>query len=539
MWWLWAAILREGISEMSRTVAKLRLLVGLLAAGLSHAVAETPNQVDWTQQIGTAAADYGESIAVDHAGNVFISGYTWGDLDGNLSSGKADAFLTKYDSSGTKLWTRQLGTSHSDLSYSVAVDSGGNAYISGYTTGEIDGQVNAGGEDAFLTKYDATGAKLWTRQLGSAAFETSYSVAVDGAGSAYISGYTTGDLDGHTSAGGVDAFLTKYDASGTRLWTQQIGTAVYETSYSVAVDGAGNAFISGLTTGDLDGNTSAGGGDAFLTKYDALGTKLWTQQLGTAGADYSWSVAVDGAGNAYISGTTESGLDGNTHAGSVDAFVAKYDSAGTKLWTEQIGTTLSDLSYSVTVDSSGNAYISGYTWGDLDGNVSAGGIDAFLTKYDTTGTKLWTQQIGTADEDRSYAVAVDWLGNAYLTGSTMGSFAGHTNAGDADAFLVRLAWQGLLGDLDGDGDVDNLDIGTATGQFTGSEGSFSKTYADGDIDGDGDVDNVDIGTITGAFTGSIIPERPLWDAHGAPAVPEPASLVLIGIGSLALLRRRG
>jgi hypothetical protein len=523
---------------MSQAVAISHFLVGLLAVGLSHAVAETPNQVDWTQQLGTTAADYSESVAVDGAGNVLISGYTWGDLDGNINAGKADAFLTKYDAAGTKLWTRQIGTSHSDPSYSVAVDGAGNAYISGYTTGEIDGQVNAGGEDAFLTKYDATGTKLWTRQLGSAAFETSYSVAVDGVGNAYISGYTTGDLDGHTSAGGVDAFLTKYDATGTKLWTQQIGTSTYETSYAVAVDGSGNAFISGLTTGDLDGNTGAGGGDAFLTKYDASGSKLWTQQLGTASADYSWSVAVDGAGNVYISGTTESGLDGNPHAGGVDAFITKYDGSGTKLWTEQIGTTFSDLSYSVSVDSVGNAYISGYTWGDMDGNVSAGGIDAFLTKYDTTGAKLWTQQIGTADEDRSYAVAVDWLGNAYLSGSTMGSFAGHTNAGDADAFLVRLAWQGLLGDLDGDGDVDNLDIGTATGNFTGAGGSTSMTYADGDIDGDGDVDNVDLGTITGAFTGSLVPEPPLWDAPELPSVPEPASMMLLGMGGVALCRRR-
>ena len=162
-------------------------------------------------------------------------------------------------------WTAQIGTSSDDLSCSVAVDASGNAYISGNTSGSFGG-TNAGRYDAFLTKFDASGNELWSQQIGTSSDDLSRSVAVDASGNAYISGWTGGSLGG-TSAGITDAFLSKFDASGNELWSQQIGTSSGDVSYSMAVDATGNAYISGYTEGSLYG-TNAGGQDAFLIKYE-------------------------------------------------------------------------------------------------------------------------------------------------------------------------------------------------------------------------------------------------------------------------------
>ena len=221
-------------------------------------------------------------------------------------------------------WARQIGTTTDDYGQSVAVDGSGNAYISGYTYGSL-GEPNAGLFDAFLAKYDSSGSVLWTRQIGTTANDESCSVAVDGSGNAYISGWTYGSLGG-PNAGDGDVFLAKYDSSGLLLWTRQIGTTTWDVSQSVAVDGLGNAYISGYTYGSLGGpNPNPGYADAFLAKYNSSGSLLWTRQIGTSADDGSGSVAVDGLGNAYISGETYGSLGGpNPNTGSGDAFLAKF-----------------------------------------------------------------------------------------------------------------------------------------------------------------------------------------------------------------------
>jgi len=398
----------------------------------SAAMAEDPYQGAWSRQLGTTSDDISRSVTVDGAGNIFISGRTKGSLSGT-NAGGYDAFLAKYDPAGTLLWTKQLGTNLSDQSWSVAVDGVGNAFISGFTKGTLSG-TNAGDWDAFLTKYDPAGNLLWTEQLGTSNEELSRSVAVDTSGNAFISGRTKGSLSG-TNAGGYDAYLSKYDTNGNLLWTEQLGTSHSDNSSSVAVDGAGNIFISGSTEGNL-GGINAGHDDAFLSKYDTNGNLLWTEQLGTSGYDHSNSVVVDGSGNVFISGGT-SGHLGGTGEGSTDAYLAKYDSTGNLLWTEQIGTSHSDYSSSVAVDGAGNIFISGTTYGNL-GGVNSGGYDAFLCKYGPAGNLLWTEQLGTSGYDHSYSIVVDGTGNAFISGSTYGSLGG-INAGERDAFLVKYA----------------------------------------------------------------------------------------------------
>jgi len=417
---------------MKRNYVLAVLAVVVIASfAASTARAEQAYDLAWVRQTGTTASDESLSVAVDGLGNAYISGATRGSL-GGPNAGLYDAFLAKYDSFGSLLWTRQIGTTNDDRSSSVAVDVFGNAFISGYTEGSLSGP-HAGDRDAFLAKYDPSGGLLWTRQLGTAGYEESGEVAVDAYGNAYICGPTFGDLGG-PSAGSRDAFLVKYDPSGAILWKQQLGTSGEDQGASVAVDAYGNAYVSGWTAGDLAGS-NAGGWDAFLAKYDSSGSLLWKRQMGTSSREYSESVAVDAFGNAYISGPTFGSL-GGPNAGDEDIFLAKYDPAGSLLWVRQIGTSSSEPDAAVAVDGLGNAYIGGDTGGSL-GGPNAGSVDAFLAKYDSSGALLWTRQMGTTTNDYSYSVAVDGLGNAYISGYTGSSICSNPYAGGYDAFLAK------------------------------------------------------------------------------------------------------
>jgi len=393
-------------------------------------ISEDPYELAWARQLGTSGHDTSYGVVVDAASNVFISGYTEGSLGGS-NAGGSDAFVSKYDTFGSLLWTRQLGTSGWDVSYGVAVDTTGNIFISGRTSGSLGGS-GAGGNDAFVSKYSTTGSLLWTRQQGTSGHDVSYGVAVDTAGNVFISGKTEGSLEG-SNAGDEDIFVSKFDTTGSLLWTRQLGTSSEDRSYAVATDVAGNVFVSGETQGSLNG-PNKGGYDIFVSKYDPSGNLLWTRQLGSPWREESYAVATDTAGNVFISGYTEGSI-GGSNAGSWDAFVSKYNTTGSLLWTRQLGTSTLDVSDGVAVDTAGNIFISGETLGSFDG-PNAGEADAFVSKYDPSGNLLWTRQIGTSNIDGSCDVATDEYGKIFISGITSGSLDG-PNAGERDAFVVK------------------------------------------------------------------------------------------------------
>jgi len=243
-----------------------------------------------TRQLGVGGADtQGYGVATDANGNVFVVGYTTGDLDGNTMTGTQDSFVTKYNASGVKQWTQQLGDSGQvTCGIGVATDSSGNVFVGGNTNGGLDGNTLMGTSDYFVTKYNSSGAKQWTRQLGQSGKETyGIGVATDSSGNVFVGGYTTGGLDGNTLTGTVDLFVTKYNSSGVKQWTRQLGDSGKATwGIGVATDSSGNVFVGGYTMGNLDGNTVAGNNDFyfFVTKYDSSGVTQWTQQLGASGA---------------------------------------------------------------------------------------------------------------------------------------------------------------------------------------------------------------------------------------------------------------
>ena len=302
----------------------------------------------------------------------------------------------------TLSWKRQLGTSGYDQSNGVATDSDGNVYISGYTKGSLAG-ANQGSYDAWVAKYNSAGTLLWKRQLGTSSYDESRGVATDSKGNVYISGETAGSLAG-ANQGYNDAWVAKYDSGGTLVWKRQLGTSNVDQSNGVATDSKGNVYISGFTQGSLAG-ANQGYNDAWVAKYDSGGTLVWKRQLGTSDVDQSNGVATDSKGNVYISGYTYGSLAG-ANQGYNDAWVAKYDSGGTLVWKRQLGTSTYDYSSGVATDSKGNVYISGYTYGSLAG-ANQGNSDAWVAKYDSGGTLVWKRQLGTSTYDYSSGVATD------------------------------------------------------------------------------------------------------------------------------------
>ena len=422
-----------------------------------------------TQQLGTSSGDTKtDGVTVDSSGNIYVTGYTSGGLDNNTNSGSNDIFLVKYNSSGVKQWTKQLGTSNSDVGRGVTVDSSDNIYVTGSTSGGLDDNTNTAGSswDFFLVKYNSSGVKQWTEQYGSVVggyTDFGQGVTVDSSDNLYVTGTTNGGIDNNTSSGSDDIFLIKYNSSGEKQWTQQLGTSsrdrvaldADEIMDGVTVDSSDNIYVVGQTQGGLDNNTNSGDWDFFLVKYNSSGTKQWTQQLGTSSKDVGNGVAVDSSDNIYVTGTTGGGLDNNTSFGSNDIFLVKYNSSGEKQWTQQLGghwyTSSGNIVYShndagtgVTVDSSNNIYVTGVTSRIIGGNTDYGGVDIFLVKYNSSGVKQWAKQLGTSGHDYGQGVTVDSFNNIYVTGKTDGGLDGNTNSGSLDVFLVKYNSDGVL-----------------------------------------------------------------------------------------------
>jgi len=286
-----------------------------------------------------------------------------------------------------------------------------------------------------VVKYDSAGDRKWTKQLGTSSWDSAGGIATDSSVNVYVTGRTGGALDGSTS-GWWNLFVVKYDSAGDRKWTKQLGTSFSDYPEGIATDSSGNVYVTGSTWGALDGS-NAGGTDLFVIKYDSAGDRKWTKQLGTSDHDGAYGIATDSSGNVYVTGSTQGALDNNTSAGHYDLFVVKYDSGGAKQWTKQLGTSSSDEAHGIATDSSGNVYVTGYTSGALDNNTNSGNYDLFGVKYDSAGVKQWTQQLGTSEYDGATGIATDSSGNVYVTGSTGGALDGNTSAGSEDLFVVK------------------------------------------------------------------------------------------------------
>jgi len=416
-----------------------------------------------TRLLGVAGVDTrGRGVATDGAGNVYVTGDTYGDLDGNTRTSGSNVFVTKYNSNGVKQYTRQLEAAGGDTwGNSVTTDASGNVYVVGGTKGRLDGNRQTGYFDFFVTKYNTNGVKQYTRQFGAVDTETvGRLVATDASGNVYVAGdinYAMGasvGLDGNPKIGKTfEFFVTKYDSSGVKQYTRQLGAVgpggflvgAAVAGASVATDASGNVYVAGSTNGGLDGNTLTGGVDCFLTKYDINGVKQYTRQLGVAGADTGCvSVGTTASGNVYVVGLTTGGLDGNVLTGTQNFFVTTYDSKGVKQYTRQYPSPGTLPNGSVFTNGR-DFYVVGSTTVGLDGNTQTGAKDFFVTKYSGyDGTRQYTRQLGVAGGlTLGYSVATGSSGNVYVAGWTTGGLDGNTLTGTTDAFVTKYNSSGV------------------------------------------------------------------------------------------------
>ncbi|WP_295578514.1 SBBP repeat-containing protein [uncultured Lamprocystis sp.] len=470
----------------------------------------------YSTYLGGSSHDTGYDIAVDGAGNAYLTGLTYStdfptrqalQPDGE---GSDDVFVAKLSADGAALvYSTYLG---GGAGYGIAVDGAGNAYVTG-AVGWYDDfptrnalQPASGGEsDAFVAKLSADGATLvYSTYLGGLRYDWGKDIAVDSAGNAWVTGRTaSGNFPTRnalqpvfgSSKGGPDAFVAKISADGaTLIYSTYLGGLDDDYGNGIAVDDRDDVYVTGITQVYRNDAstfpirnalqpTFGGYQDAFVTKLSADGsTLIYSTYLGGNGGDEGLSIAVDGAGNAYVTGSTwardfptRQALQ-TAYGGETDAFIAKLSAAGaTLVYATYLGGSGSDTGTGIAVDSAGHAYVTGWTYSidfptrDVLQPGSGGNGDAFVAKFSADGAALlYSTYLGGSNGEGAGGIAVNGLGNAYVTGST-GSTDFPTRKplrptyrGEGDVYIAKIS-EGKsapvmaplrvlsLGDVSGDG----------------------------------------------------------------------------------------
>ncbi|NTX08079.1 SBBP repeat-containing protein [Myxococcus sp. CA040A] len=424
---------------------------------------DAPN---WLQMRGTSGLDQGTDVAASCEG-VYAVGYTTGSFDGSTTAVGSDWFLAKYNLAGAFQWARQHGApatsanpNPADFAESIATfDVGGRCndpviYVAGYTSGNLDGNTNAGSSDAFLTKYDKKGTRIWTRLFGTPTADRATSVATDKNGNIYIVGYSA------TSSSGTDAFVVKYDAAGTLQWSKPLVSSNNKNDQArgVATDANGDIYVGGHTHGNLGGNntdSSSLTSDVFMVKLGPTGTQIWAKQFGTTTQDVMEDLATSrrltGEIDIYLVGYTIGSYAGTNPSAEYDALLLKFRPDGTVQWQQQFGTAGRDMLYGVTSDGGGTVYVTGISNHDIKTGapLDSGDLaetDVFMRSFSATGAPLKSRQIGSthptlpnAEFDIGAGIAVDTGAGVYIVGHTDAAFPTlrATSQGSTDLLVFR------------------------------------------------------------------------------------------------------
>ncbi|EMM88411.1 beta-propeller repeat protein [Leptospira santarosai str. 2000027870] len=411
---------------------------------------------EWTRLLGTSSSGglQSNSITSDSSNNVYVTGQASGNFDGQSLTGVYDLFVTKFNSSGSKQWTRLMGVAGDQTTaYGISSDTNGNIYTVGVTNGALDGETFIGSPDfadrnLFIVKFDSNGNKLWTRLLGIAAGgkASATSVVSDTIGNIFVAGSSDSGLDGQTFAGGgTGYFIVKYNSAGAKQWTKLY--AGPSPSGIIYDNSNGKIYLVGTTLNmtTMDGIPVSGANDSFLIQFDNNGNRIWTKLTGASGKDTkSNGVTLDAQGNIYITGSTNGNIDDQVESAqnATDLLIIKFDSNGNRIWTRQLGFTITgfDLSGKIAIgkgivfDRNQSLYVTGYTTGNLDkqthSDPSNSKHNVFISKYDLNGNKIWTSISGTKGfYSDAYSITIDQLGHPYLTGYTNGPLNGEAFVG--------------------------------------------------------------------------------------------------------------
>ena len=383
-----------------------------------------------------------------------------------------------------------------DYARGIAVDSSGNAYVTGvFRQTALFGSTNltsSGESDIFIAKLSSNGSWQWVIKAGGSSYDWGYGIAVDSSGNAYITGRFGGTATfGNTNLttnSYAEIFVAKASKSGSWQWAVKADGSGNQDAHAIAVDSSGNAYISGqlgyrssFGSTTLTANT---GNEIYIAKLSSIGSWQWAVQVGASGK----GIAVDSVGNIYVTGVfNENATFGNTHltsSGDYDIFISKLSNNGSWQWAVNAGGSSEDEVYGIAVDSRGNAYVTGVfnetaTFGNTN-LTSSGEFDIFISKLSSDGSWQWVIKAGGSSDDYSRGIAVDSISNVYFTGyfektATFGN-TNLTSSGKYDIFISKCKDGDTCRDTDGDGWMDNFDLFPY--DFT--------QWADSDGDGYGD-----------------------------------------------------
>ncbi len=328
----------------------------------------------WTKQLGTSTTDIGTSVVQDGVGGFFVAGETWGSLAAT-QIGEGDAFLASYDAAGTLRWINQYGTSSLELNVRVASDGAGGAWLAC-----TSGVAWSDGREIRVERIDGNGSVLWTQVFGSAHADVLGHVVADGSGGAYLCGGTNGALV-QPSQGAFDGWLARMDGSGTLLWTVQEGTAGFDAFNRLVVDGQGRVYVAGYVLGNFEG-FSANQADVVVARYDTGGAHVWSKTFGTPMLERTSGLAPDGSGGVIVMGETQSALHGPALGGLGDVWLQRIQEDGTQAWAQQFGTTEPDWGGVVCAVGPKRFVAAGQSSGNIFGLPGHGNGDVFVALYD-------------------------------------------------------------------------------------------------------------------------------------------------------------
>lgn len=453
----------------------------------------------YSTYIGGSSLDDAYAIAVNAAGNAYITGSTssatypttTGAYDESYT-GNSDVFITKLNSSGSALlYSTFIGGSGYEIAYGLTIDGSDNSYMTG-TTASTDYPVTVGAydvtinglHDGFVTKLNSTGTALgYSTFFGGSAYDEAYAIAKDASGNVYVTGET--ESTNYPTSGGAfstakqgfwDSFVTALNSSGSALiYSTYLGGSNEDYGFGIAVDGSNNAYMTGYTYSS-DYPTTAGAydqtfndaEDVFVTKLNSNGTALlYSTFLGGIGSDRGYSIATDASGNAYVTGRTNfsdypvtSGAFDQTANGGGDVFVTKLNSSASALiFSTFLGGNGNEFGYDIAIDGSENVYISGLTnssnfptTAGAYNQSSNGDNDVFVSKLNSSGSVLsYSSFIGGSLEEGGRSVAIDGNGMAYITGftesddfPTTASAYNQTPNSSYDVFVLKIDLTAIL-----------------------------------------------------------------------------------------------
>jgi hypothetical protein len=467
---------------------KKNLLTTVLLIFINFITFSQNAMFDWAKKMGNTVTNTNYctayDIATDASGNVYTTGYFSGTVNFNpagnytlTAAGANDIFISKLDASGSFVWAIRLGGGQNDVGYSIAVDGGGNIYVTGSFSSSVNFDPNgsfpltsAGQEDIFIAKYFSSGTFNWAKRIGTTTPDIAYSLALDGSGGVYTTGYFMGTADFNpggssfplsSNSGSADVFISKLDAAGNFVWAKNMGGTSDEVGRGIAVDASLNVYTTGyfLDVADFDPSgsnanlTSEGGTDIFVSKLNSSGNYVWATRMGGIFDDEGASITVDASGNVYsagrFNGVADFGSINLTSAGGIDVFVTKQDANGGVTWADRMGGTSIDAAYSIAQDASGDIYTTGYFSDVVDFNpgagtnnlMAAGNYDVFISKLNNSGNYIWAKEIGGTGYEAGQSITVNALGYIH----TVGSFGGTANFNPGGTFnLTALGTQDIF-----------------------------------------------------------------------------------------------